>query len=119
MKKSVFGFLVWAGSFAALEAAEFQVTSTNGRELTFATDTVDVTRSTQSGVLCAAVSTTFTQFRLWMPDHGHGSTATKIVARDDGLCADVHNINFVMSGRWQLKVMMSDGDAAVFTVNVQ
>lgn len=49
---------------------------------------------------------------LWMPDHGHGSTPTKVAAAQDPSGAQipgvyqVTNVHFVMTGAWQILIQL-------------
>jgi hypothetical protein len=74
-------------------------------------------QSTNVGRLCADSPVVFQKVKLWMPEHGHGSTPTKLTAIDDR-CATLEKINFTMKGDWQLIVTTTDSDTGTFVVNI-
>ena len=116
----VFGLLITvAGCFTQQVALAEVLTaqSTRGRNLRFETTDQQFTTHTKTGVVCADSATTYTKFKLWMSEHGHGTTPTTITAIDDR-CARIEKMNFVMSGTWDLQVTMSDGDTAVIPVTL-
>ena len=106
------GFMAQSSAYAD----QFKAQSTRGRALTFETDG-PLTTSTAAGNVCADSSATFSTFKLWMPDMGHGSTPAKLTPINDH-CARVDDINFLMEGGWQLQVTTGDGDRANFDVTV-
>ena len=76
-----------------------------------------VTSRTKSLIVCAAGGLSLTEAKLWMPAHGHGTTATVLTARADG-CYLVDRLNFVMNGGWELRTNWNDGSAATLSFNV-
>lgn len=112
-----FSGVVALGAGLALAGTE-TIESEQGRTFTLTYDGEGWTRSVKSAVLCADEPAAFSVFKLWMPDHGHGSTPTKISVVDM-TCAKIEKINFVMLGEWELRVATSDGDKASFLVDVK
>jgi YtkA-like len=57
--------------------------------------------------------------KLWMPEMGHGSSPTKVIAAIDttGTAVpgvfDVQNIFFVMNGKWQVFIQLKKGSQVV------
>jgi len=57
--------------------------------------------------------------KLWMPDMGHGSSPTKVIAATDATGSpvagvfDVQNIFFVMNGKWQVFIQLKKGSQVV------
>lgn len=76
-----------------------------------------ITSRTKNLIVCATGSQSLTEAKLWMPAHGHGSTATVLTARADG-CYLVDRLNFVMTGVWEVRTKWGDGSAAVLSFNV-
>jgi hypothetical protein len=117
--KSIFvlvsGFIIGASSSLA---DELVLTSEKGRLFTLTQVQDQWTRSVREARLCSDEVVTFTAFKLWMPDHGHGSTPTKILPETD-LCVKVEKINFVMLGHWEIQISTEDGDKAVFNVEIK
>ena len=53
-----------------------------------------------------------------MPEHGHGSSAVTVGAVQDG-CRELTAINFTMTGSWEVRVELTDGDSGKFDVDVE
>jgi hypothetical protein len=57
--------------------------------------------------------------KLWMPDMGHGSSPTKVIAETDATGTpvpgvfDVQNIFFVMNGKWRIFLQLKKGGQVV------
>ena len=54
---------------------------------------------------------------LWMPSMGHGSSPVKIQKVADGEY-DVTNVNFIMGGKWDLRIQLKEGNQVVDEVVV-
>jgi len=93
-------------------------TSEKNRNLSLEFSTLKVTKNNKSAVLCSEPSQKTTFAKLWMPEHGHGSTPTKLTAREDG-CTNIEKINFTMDGNWEIKVTFEGGDKGVFSFEVE
>ena len=101
-------------SFAS--AASWTVKSETGRVMSFDVNGV-LEEATETAVVCGVEPVSFKQVKLWMPAHNHGSSPTSLTAISDR-CARVDELNFVMPGSWELRVLTTDGDKAVFVVDV-
>lgn len=102
---------------ASAYAYEVTGSTTRGRALKFTTTDAVLTGRTLTGLLCASEAVTFQKVRLWMPDHGHGTTPTRLETANEN-CVNVNKLNFVMPGRWQLFIEITDGDTATLDVSV-
>lgn len=94
----------------------FDADTQNGQHMRLRFEEDPVTMKTKLGFLCTDATATVNQAKLWMPQHGHGSSPTKLVAA--GRCTRIEKINFVMEGPWEIRVTLSDGDKGTFTVDV-
>ncbi|MCX6124750.1 MAG: hypothetical protein NTV34_08375 [Proteobacteria bacterium] len=99
-------------------AAEVTSRSRDGRILTLTIGGDSITQNTSSGTLCANSPVSFQKVKLWMPEHGHGSSPTSLTTISD-VCATVDKINFSMPGIWELKIAMADGDLAVISAEIR
>jgi hypothetical protein len=55
---------------------------------------------------------------LWMPDMNHGSSPTQVKPLDPH-CSQVERVNFMMGGRWEIRLEFAGNDRAVITVDVE
>jgi hypothetical protein len=67
------------------------------------------------GTLCSTPAKPLTEAKLWMPEHGHGSTRTRLAATDAG-CTQVGRMVFTMAGHWEIRLKFTDGDTGVIHV---
>lgn len=93
-------------------------TSERSRNLILEFPTSKVTKNNKNAVLCSEPTQKTISAKLWMSEHGHGSTPTKLTAREDG-CANIEKINFTMDGIWEIKVTFEGGDKGVFSFEVE
>ncbi len=102
-----------------VQAATYTATSQQNHQLSL-TSQGTISTSTTEAELCVRPSVGVRNVVLWMPGcgKGHGSSPTKIMDAKNS-CVKVTDINFVMPGSWELRVSLSDGDQAVFTVDVK
>ena len=110
---AVVGLLTATGAFAAT----FSMTSRAGRTFTLETDQDRVTEATESFSLCGEGADAVKKVKLWMPEHGHGSSAVTLGAVQDG-CRELTAVNFTMTGSWEVRVELTDGDSGKFDVDV-
>ena len=110
---AVVGLLTATGAFAAT----FSMTSRAGKNFTLETDQDRVTEATESFSLCGDSVADVKKVKLWMPQHGHGSSAVTVGAVQDG-CRELTEVNFTMTGSWEVRVELTDGDSGKFDVDV-
>ena len=111
---AVAGLVTATGVFAAT----FSMTSRAGRTFTLETAQDRVTEATESFSLCGDGVADVKKVKLWMPEHGHGSSAVTVGAVQDG-CRELSAINFTMTGSWEVRVELTDGDSGKFDVDVE
>ena len=111
---SIFG--LWCAP--SLSAASFSMTTTGGKVFSMEMDGDRVTGKTTELTLCGDAVDAVKRIKLWMPEHGHGSTPVQLGATKEG-CRVATKVNFTMSGVWDLEVQLQDGDAGVFQVDVE
>jgi hypothetical protein len=95
----------------------YEVDTASGRHMKLRFEADPVTRQTTLGFLCVNPDTAVSQARLWIPEHGHGSSPTRLVAAGNA-CTRIERVNFVMTGLWEIRVRLSDNDAGTFSVDV-
>lgn len=104
----------FAGTITATSQMGLAVT------LTFETDTI--TDETTSAVFClvdtSVPAVAVQSAKLWMPEHGHGSSPTTITASGTH-CTTITRLNFVMSGQWEVRMKLEGGDAVAIPVDVE
>ena len=98
-------------------AETFEFSSVSGKKLVLTSDDEFFSEASSGAKLCSNVPTEFKKVKLWMPDHGHGSTPTSLVKIDE-YCTRVEKLNFVMSGNWDFQISFSDGDRASQIVGI-
>ncbi len=108
------GLVTASGAFAAT----FSMTSRAGKTFTLETAQDRVTEATESFSLCSDGVAAVKKVKLWMPEHGHGSSAVTVGAVQDG-CRELTAINFTMTGSWEVRVEFTDGDSGKFDVDVE
>ncbi len=94
-----------------------ETNSSMGRHLRLRFADAPVTRALKAATLCVEPIGQVKEVVLWMPDHGHGSSPTRLTTAT-ATCTKIDRISFVMSGRWELRVALADNDKGTFTVNV-
>jgi hypothetical protein len=99
------------------QTSEVRGTSASGRQLVFTTGQEGFNRNTRLAQLCSDRSGDFAKVKLWMPEHGHGSSPTTLAKINDR-CTTVDRLNFVMSGKWDFQISLTDGDTATLSVNI-
>jgi hypothetical protein len=77
-----------------------------------------VTASTQSALFCSNEKSALNEALLWMPDMGHGSSPTSLLPADDN-CFEVNNLDFFMTGNWEVRVTLASGEKIAFVVPVK
>ncbi len=110
----LFGSLICAGGALS---RDFSATSSSGKALTLSFADSAVTAGTTEATFCSEPQAVLTSAKLWMPGHGHGTTPTTVEAIADG-CARVRELNFLMTGEWELRVQLADGDSGTFAFTV-
>jgi len=99
-------------------AAEFSMATRSGRGFTLETAADQVTQKTTEVVICGDSVDAIAKIKLWMPEHGHGSSAVQIAPTSEG-CRVVTKVNFTMRGLWEVRVELSDGDTGAFQLDVE
>lgn len=116
-KKKLENVLMLFLAFSSLASAtSWTVKSESGRVMSLEVNGI-LDQTTQTAIVCAAEPVSFKQVKLWMPAHNHGSSPTSLTAISDR-CARVNELNFVMPGSWELRVLTTEGDKAVFVVEL-
>ena len=69
-------------------------TSDQGAKLTLEFSTSKITKANKSALLCSDKNQKASSAKLWMPEHGHGSTPTKLVAKENS-CTEIQKMNFM------------------------
>ena len=110
----VLGLVTATGAFAAT----FSMTSRAGKTFTLETVQDRVTEGTETFSLCGEGVDAVKKVKLWMPQHGHGSSAVTVGAVEDG-CRELSTVNFTMIGSWEVRVELNDGDSGKFDVDVE
>ena len=118
---SVVAFLTCSlSSMAVASTATFNAVTRDGVAMTFEIDS-PVTMDATSAVVCVDTTTALTEAKLWMVmgnGHQHGSTPTTIASTGNN-CYRVNAINFVMTGEWQIRIKLANGDRGTFFVPVE
>jgi hypothetical protein len=115
--QNILGILCAVTTSLTCYGVEITGTSVQGKSLVVSFDGDKVTQDSSAATLCSNQTITVEKVRLWMPDHGHGSTPTSLARLSDE-CTKIQSINFSMNGRWQLNILLSEQDSAVIEVNV-
>lgn len=89
----------------------------SGSEATLVFDTSPINQDVHSATLCTKPALAIKKARLWMPDMGHGSGETRILT-SEGNCAVITDLDFFMSGTWELDITYVNNDSVAFTFNV-
>ena len=111
---SVLGLVASTSAFAVT----FSMTSRGGKAFTLEAEQEVVTEATEMFSLCGDGVDAVKKVKLWMPEHGHGSSAVKVGAVQDG-CRQLTAVNFTMTGSWEVRVELTDGDSGKFDVDVE
>ena len=102
-------------------AGTLTATSQQGRILTLTFPTDSVTETTATATFCltdtSAAAVALKSAKLWMPEHGHGSSPTTLTPMTSH-CTEISNINFVMTGQWEIRIKLADADSASFIFEV-
>lgn len=114
----VLGFLVAFVAPISAEAAEFSMSTRSGRAFTLETASDQVSQKTNEFVICGDAVDTIKRVKLWMPEHGHGSSAVQLGATSEG-CRLVTKVNFTMRGLWEVRLELNDGDLGAFELDVE
>jgi hypothetical protein len=99
-------------------AASFSMTTQAGRAFTMDVGTDRVTGETRDVTICGDRIESIKRVKLWMPEHGHGSTPTQVGPVTEG-CRIISKVNFTMPGEWAVRVELVDGDTGAFLVDVE
>jgi hypothetical protein len=110
--------LTVAISAQPLAAAEFSMSTRGGKGFTLETAGDQVTQKTTDFVICGETVETIAKVKLWMPEHGHGSSAVQLGATSEG-CRVVTKVNFTMRGLWEVRLELTDGDTGAFELDVE
>lgn len=114
----VLGFIAACAVPISAEAAEFSMATRSGKAFTLETAADQVTQSTTDFVICGDAVDTIKKVKLWMPEHGHGSSPVQVGATSEG-CRLVTKVNFTMRGLWEVRLELSDGDVGAFELDVE
>jgi hypothetical protein len=106
-----------AGAQASTAGLTLATKTVAGRDMTLSFFQDEVTSAVTTAVVCSQPPATISQATLWMPDMGHGSSPTTLVPQDNQ-CTRVERLDFLMSGLWELRVTLLDGDSGVFSFDV-
>jgi hypothetical protein len=79
--------------------------------LTFPTRTVDT--STDTAMVCVDSTVAVKSAVLWMTAHKHDGPPTKLERAGDR-CTKIVEMDFLMNGRWEVRIGFADGDQGVF-----
>jgi hypothetical protein len=112
----VLGFMGMLCAVGA-NAATFSMATRGGKNFTMETSKDRVTSETTEFMICGRDVQAVKRIKLWMPEHGHGSTPVQLGALEDG-CRVASRVNFTMSGNWEVRVELTDGDSGAFVVEV-
>lgn len=110
----VSGIILAAGA----QAATFSMTTRGGKAFTMETTADRVTGETSEFSLCGDDVAAVKRIKLWMPDHGHGSSPVQLGPVEND-CRTAKRVNFSMPGAWEVRVELTDGDAGAFVVEVE
>lgn len=119
--KSTLGALLLVTSMTGFADGKHKIikaTSEKGRSLTLDFAPEKVTKANKEALFCSNPGVKASSAKLWMPEHGHGSTPTKLVEKENS-CTNIEKINFTMTGEWEIRVVLEDDDKGVFTVDVE
>ena len=95
----------------------FDTVTQKGHQLRLRFESDPVTTKSKLAFLCTDSAASPSQAKLWMPDMGHGSSPTKLVAAANS-CTRVEKINFLMEGAWEIRIKLSDNDIGTFNFDV-
>ncbi len=112
--------ILWFGAVAlagAAWAANYTTTTPAGRAFTMDVTAERITGATKEVTICGDRVDLIKRVKLWMPEHGHGSSPTQFAEISEG-CRVVSKVNFTMPGEWEVRVELTDGDVGVFLVEV-
>ena len=97
--------------------AAFTMTTENGKSFRLESSEPRITTKTNQLLLCGDSIAAVNFVKLWMPNHGHGSSPVKL-SEVGGQCRAITRVNFTMSGSWDVIVKLKDGDQGMFQVPV-
>lgn len=106
-----------AGAQASTAGLTLSTKTVAGRDMTLSFSQEEVTSAVTTAVVCSQPPAAISQAKLWMPDMGHGSSPTTLIPQDNQ-CTRVERLDFLMSGLWELRVTLMDGDSGVFSFDV-
>ena len=116
-KRSFFIGVTFWGLLTSVSYADSGTTvSDRGATFTLAVDGT-ITQATEVALICSSQPMALKSVKLWMNAHGHGSTPTSLAVVNDH-CGRVEQLNFIMAGRWDIRVETTTGEKAVFGVDV-
>lgn len=99
-------------------AAKISMQTRGGKLFSLETNQDRVTGETREMTLCGESVELIKKVKLWMPEHGHGSSPVQLEAMADG-CRVVKRVNFTMTGAWEVRVELTDDDSGAFVVEVE
>ena len=105
-------------SAGVANAAEFSMATRGGKAFTLDTPSDQVTQKTTEVVICGDSVEAISKVKLWMPEHGHGSSPVVIGSPSEG-CRHITKVNFTMRGLWEVRVELTDGDTGAFELDVE
>lgn len=105
-------------SVAGTSESIFETTSLNNRHMKLRFEASPVTRQARVASFCVEPAATVSAASLWMPEHGHGSSPTRLLPVREG-CTLIERMSFVMGGSWEIRVRLSDDDSGVFSIGVE
>ena len=112
--------LLWLcllGISTPLRAAQFTMTTEQGHSFSLESSAARLTTNTNWLLLCGPQIQAVSFVKLWMPDHGHGSTPVQL-STVDGQCRAMSRVNFTMPGTWEVIVDLGNVDKGRFSIPV-
>lgn len=98
-------------------AAEYTMETAGGKQFRLESSEPRITTRTDQLLLCGPAIDAVTFVKLWMPNHGHGSTPVQL-SEAGGQCRALTRVNFTMPGTWDVVVKLKGQDSGVFSVPV-
>ena len=102
----------------ALEDGTFLAGSSEGTFGVLVFPKVPLTLDSTSALFCTNALSPAQVAQLWMPDMGHGSSATELAAHSP-FCSEVNKIDFFMGGAWEVHTSLENGEKLTFKLSVK
>ncbi len=116
----LFAALFFSGSlfFGQAHAATFTAVSRSGDNLSLEFNEDVITRNSSEAIFCNGRRAMVVNAELWMPSMGHGSSPIAVYPQNNS-CTALRNLNFMMSGDWELRLNLNNMDSGVFAFEVR